>query len=125
IAALGMKPMGGTAEAIRRKVLTAEEALRYAMSLPVATTICGMQSLDVLRQNVRVARDFKPMTEAQMQALRSRCATAAGDGRYEVYKVSIRYDNPITRMPHGFPIDKKQKEVEEILKNPAGTWEAM
>jgi len=29
-------------------VVQAEEMLRYAMSLPVTTTICGMDSLDVL-----------------------------------------------------------------------------
>src|SRR5438270_702189 len=42
IGVLGMKPMGGTAAAIKVGVVTAEEMLRYAMSLPVATTISGM-----------------------------------------------------------------------------------
>ena len=36
--------------------------LRYAMSLPVAVTISGIDSPDVLRQNLRVAHGFKPMT---------------------------------------------------------------
>ncbi len=58
-------------------LVKAEEMLRYAMSLPVATTICGMDSLDVLHQNLRVARGFKPMTEEEMQALRDRCARLA------------------------------------------------
>ena len=124
MAALGMKSMGGTAAAIKQGVLSAEEALRYAMSLPVATTICGMDSLKVLRQNLAIARGFRPMTEKQMHDLRSRCALAAGDGRFEVYKTSLRFDNPMTRLPHGFPIDDKQKEVKEIFEHPAGTWEA-
>src|SRR4030095_4970434 len=34
IAPIGMKSLNGTAEAVRRKVVTVEEALRYAMSLP-------------------------------------------------------------------------------------------
>ncbi len=123
IAALGMKSMGGTAEAIKRKVLSAAEALRYAMSLPVATTISGMESPEILQQNLAVARGFKPMTDQQMQALRERCAATAADGRFEVYKMSLRFDNPLTRLPHGFPIDKKQKEVEEMFDNPASTWE--
>ncbi len=125
IAVLGMKSMGGTAEAIKRKVLSAEEALRYAMSLPVATTITGMDSLEVLRQNLAVARGFTPMTAQQMQALRDRCAATAADGRFEVYKTSLRFDNPMTRLPHGFPVDKKQKEVQEMFDNPGGTWEAV
>ena len=125
MAALGMKPMGGTAAAIRQSVLTAEEALRYAMSLPVTVTITGMDSLAVLHQNLRVARGFRPMPAAQMQALRQRCARHAGDGHFEVYKTSLRFDNPVTRMPHGFPIDETQKEVREMFHNPSGTWETL
>ena len=47
-----------------------EEALRYAMSMPVATTISGMDSLDVLRQNLMIVRGFEPMAPKEMQALR-------------------------------------------------------
>src|ERR1700730_16500391 len=47
IARVGRKPMGGTAGAFKSALVTAEDMLRYAMSLPVATTIAGMDSLDV------------------------------------------------------------------------------
>jgi aryl-alcohol dehydrogenase-like predicted oxidoreductase len=120
IAPLGMKPMGGTAGAIKGGLVKAEEMLRYAMSLPVATTITGMDSLDVLHQNLRVARGFKPLSAEEMQALRDRCAQAAGDGRYEFYKLSLRFDNPQARLPHGFPLDITQKEVQEMLYKEAG-----
>jgi aryl-alcohol dehydrogenase-like predicted oxidoreductase len=120
IAPLGMKPMGGTAGAVKSGLVTAEEMLRYAMSLPVATTIAGMDSLDVLRQNLRVARGFTPMTAAEMRALRDRCAEAAGDGRYEPYKLSLKFDNPQARWAHGFPLDPTQKEVQEMLFKEAG-----
>jgi predicted aldo/keto reductase-like oxidoreductase len=120
IAVLGMKPMGGTATAVKSGLVKAEEMLRYAMSLPVATTISGMDSLDVLRKNLAVARGFRPMTAAQMQALRDRCAEASGDGRHEVYKLSLRFDNPQARLPHGFPLDATQKEVQEMLFKEAG-----
>ena len=90
------------------------------MSLAVATTIAGMDSLDVLRQNVRVARGFTPMTAEQMQTLRDRCAEAAGDGRYEFYKLSLRYDNPQARLSHNLPLDVTQKEVQEMLYKEAG-----
>ena len=123
MAALGMKSMGGTAWAVKNRVVSADELLRYAMSLPVAVTICGMDSLDVLRQNLRIARGFTPMTDGEMDALRARCAPTAADGRYEPYKVSLRYDNPVTRLPHGFPIDPTQREVEDMLDKGTGTWE--
>jgi predicted aldo/keto reductase-like oxidoreductase len=120
IAPLGMKPMGGTAWAIKASLVTAEEMLRYAMSLPVAVTISGMDSLDVLRQNVKVARGFKPLDEGQMQALRDRAARYAADGRFEPYKVSLKFDNPQARLPHGFPIDPTQKEVKEEFRRVMG-----
>ncbi len=123
MAALGMKSMGGTAWAVKNGVVTAEELLRYAMSLPVAVTICGMDSLDVLHQNVRIARGFAPMTAGEMDDVRARCAATAADGRYEPYKVSLRYDNPITRLPHGFPLDPTQREVKAMLAKGTGTWE--
>jgi aryl-alcohol dehydrogenase-like predicted oxidoreductase len=120
IAALGMKSMGGNGNAIKKGVATAQELLRYAMSLPVATTICGMDSMKVLQQNLAVARNFKPMTSGEMQALQGRCLAVAVDGRFEPYKVSLVYDNPVTRQPHGFPIDQDQKEVKEMFKQTIG-----
>jgi len=123
MAPLGMKSMGGTAWAVKSGVVSADELLRYAMSLPVATTISGMDSLAVLHQNLAIARGFTPMTAAAMDALRARCAATAADGRYEPYKVSLRYDNPMTRLPHGFPIDPTQREVTDMLKDGNGTWE--
>jgi uncharacterized protein len=120
IAALGMKPMGGVATAVKSGLVKAEEMLRYAMSLPVATTITGMDSLEVLRQNLGVARGFKPMSSDEMQALRDRCAKEAGDGRHEPYKLSLKFDNPQARLAHGFPLDITQKEVQEMLFKEAG-----
>jgi aryl-alcohol dehydrogenase-like predicted oxidoreductase len=122
MAALGMKSMGGTAESVQKGLVTAEELLRYAMSLPVATTISGMDSMKILEQNLRVARRFTPMSEKEMQVLRERCAAVAADGRFEPYKGSLKFDNPMTRLPHGFPLDKGEKEVKTMLEKGNGTW---
>jgi len=62
IAALGMKSLGGDGQPILHGRRHCGEALRYAMSLPVATTISGIDSVDVLRQNLAIARGFTPMT---------------------------------------------------------------
>jgi uncharacterized protein len=116
IAALGMKPMSGHGEPIQNGAVTAEELLRYAMSLPVAVTITGMEKGDFLRQNLRIAQNFTPMTAAEMQALRDRVKPIAADGHFELYKVSIKFDNPEARIAHGFPIDTQSDEVKEWLK---------
>jgi uncharacterized protein len=106
-AALGMKSLGGGGQAIQQGVISVEEALRYAMSLPVATTISGIDSLPVLRQNLGIARAFKPMAPAEMQALRERCARNAGDGHLELYKTTKRYDGDVGRAEHDFPSSKE------------------
>jgi hypothetical protein len=48
MAALGMKSLGGSGEMVVYGGATVEEALRYAMSLPVATIISGIDSMDIL-----------------------------------------------------------------------------
>ena len=103
IAALGMKSLGGDGQPIQYGVVRAEEALRYAMSLPVATTICGIDSLDVLYQNVGIARGFKPMSPEEMQALRDRCGPSSGDGHLELFKTTKKYDGRVGREQHGYP----------------------
>src|SRR5207248_10372068 len=92
MAGLGMKSLGGNGQPVVKGVVTVDEALRYAMSLPVATTISGIDSLAVLSQNLAIARGFKPMTVQEMEALYKRCAPAAGDGHLEMYKSTMKYD---------------------------------
>jgi len=107
MAPIGMKSLNGTAEAVKRGVITAEEALRYAMSLPVTTTVSGMDSLRVLRKNLAVARQFTPMTVLEKNTYREKCAVAAADGRFELYKVSVYFDGAEGRKQHGFLNDKQ------------------
>ncbi len=103
IAALGMKSVCGEGNPVKKRIVTATEALSYAMSLPVASTVSGIDSLKVLRQNLRIARNFKPLSSDEMQALRTRCAAWAADGRLELYKTSKAFDGPPGRKQHGFP----------------------
>jgi hypothetical protein len=107
MAGLGMKSLGGNGQPIVKAVVTAEEALRYAMSLPVATTISGIDSLAVLHQNLAIARGFKPMTPPEMKALARRCAAEAGDGHLELYKSTMKYDGDVGRHQHGLPPEKE------------------
>jgi uncharacterized protein len=107
IAVLGMKSLGGSGEIVSHGALTAEEGLRYAMSLPVATTISGMDSLGVLEQNLAVARGFKPLTTEALQTLRERARPLAADGRYELFKTSTKYDGKVGREQHHYPPAEK------------------
>lgn len=51
-----------------RFITFVSESLRYVFSLPVSTAIVGMKSLDELNQNVRIAKNFIPMTESEMKS---------------------------------------------------------
>jgi uncharacterized protein len=107
VAALGMKSLGGSGEMVTSGAITAQEGLQYAMSLPVATTISGMDSLGVLEQNLEVARGFQPMSASDMQALRDRVKIYAADGRLELFKTTKKYDGDVGREQHHFPPAQK------------------
>jgi aryl-alcohol dehydrogenase-like predicted oxidoreductase len=100
---LGMKSLGGSGELVTNGAVTAHEGLSYAMSLSVSTTISGMESLAVLQQNLKVAAGFQPLSADAMQATRERVRTFAADGRYELFKTTIKYDGKVGREQHHFP----------------------
>ena len=53
------------------------EAISYTLSLPVSTAIVGCDSIAQLEENVRLAREFTPLSAAQMAALEARTAPIA------------------------------------------------
>jgi len=103
IAAIGMKSLGGNAKVITKKIARVTDALRYAMSLPVCTTVSGIDSLRVLHQNLRIARGFTPMTTRELQSYEQRLAESALDGRFELYKTTAEHEGEVGRKQHGFP----------------------
>jgi aryl-alcohol dehydrogenase-like predicted oxidoreductase len=104
---LGMKSLGGSGEIVSHGAAVIQDALSYAMSLPVATTISGIDSIEVLRQNLGIARGFKPLTAAQMEGLRERSKQYAADGRFELFKTSTKYDGNIGRQQHRYPTSEE------------------
>jgi predicted aldo/keto reductase-like oxidoreductase len=94
MAILGMKPLSNAA-ILKSGNVTAEEALHYAMSVPVTMTITGCQSLANLEQALGVARNFRPMNMKQKIALLEKTAPLAPGGKFEDYKSSNIYDGTI------------------------------
>jgi uncharacterized protein len=107
IAAIGMKSLGGDGRVITRKKARVEDALRYAMSLPVCTTVSGIDSMKVLRQNLKIARAFSPMSDEEMLAYERSVADDALDGRFELYKTTAEHDGDQGRKQHGFPTQEE------------------
>jgi predicted aldo/keto reductase-like oxidoreductase len=103
MAVFSMKSMSGSGESIVHGALTPTEALSYAMSIPgVSTTISGMDSMAVLDQNLQIIRGFSPLNEKQMADLRAH-GKQFNDGRYELFKSTMKYDGDLGREQHNFP----------------------
>jgi len=103
IAAIGMKSLGGDGRAVRKRATSVDDALRYAMSLSVCTTVCGIDSMGVLRQHLRIARGFVPMSAQERRKHEASLTEAALDGRFELYKTSAEHEGDVGRRQHGFP----------------------
>jgi len=57
--------------------LSLREAMYYAFTLPISTAIVGVDSVAQLEDNVRIAREFTPLSEKQMLALAERAGPVA------------------------------------------------
>ena len=107
MAVFGMKSMGGSGEMIVHGAMTPTEALSYAMSVPgVSTTISGMDSMQVLDQNLEILRSYQPLTEKQMSELREH-GKQFSDGRFELFKSTVKYDGDVGREQHDYPMAEK------------------
>jgi len=91
IAVIGMKPLSNGA-ILKTKTITPQEALHYAMSVPVTVTITGCETIANLEQALGVARNFKPLEIPQKIAILKRTAPFADEAKFEDYKSSHIYD---------------------------------
>jgi predicted aldo/keto reductase-like oxidoreductase len=102
IAALAMKSLGGTGVIVTKAGIPVEDALRYVLSLPISTLVSGIDSEKVLDQNLKIVREFRPMQPQERAAIEAQTVTMAGDGRFELFKSSKKFDGPVHRKQHGF-----------------------
>jgi len=86
ISVVGMKGLGGGGGIPKGVGLPAETCRRYSLSMPISTLVCGMTSLRDLRQDVAIARGFKPFTEEEMRDLREKTKEIGATGKLEGYK---------------------------------------
>lgn len=103
IGCIGMKSLGGNGKMVTELGLTAQQARRFSLSLPISTLVCGITSMEDLAQDVEIARSFAPMSEEEKTELLSSIAVEAGDGRFEWFKSTQHFDSQYHRDQHGFP----------------------
>jgi predicted aldo/keto reductase-like oxidoreductase len=104
---IGMKGLAGgntQGRLVEKFGLEPTECYRYCLSLPVATQVVGITTMDQLKADVAMARSFKPMTTGEKETLLSKVRDEASDGRHELFKSAKTYDGPHHRKQHGFDV---------------------
>jgi uncharacterized protein len=71
--------------------VNAIECLHYAMNLPTAVVITGIENEARLAQAFEAVRTFEPMSAAAVSALLAK-TKAYADGTYELFKTSAHFD---------------------------------
>ena len=62
--------------------LTIKEALEYNMSLPVSTTIVGVDNLAQIEENVKIASEFSPLSPDEIAEIEYKCLPIVRQGLY-------------------------------------------
>lgn len=88
---LGMKPMG-FGIILKSNAVTPVECLQYAMNLPITTVITGCDSMEILQQALNTARNFRPLSHRQLEAMLNKTENVGQAGKFELYKTSQQFD---------------------------------
>ena len=91
VGVLGMKSMANGI-LLKSNTVTPIECLHYALNLPTSVVITGIDSLAILDQALEAMRTFRPMSEAEVNAILAKTAAAAAGGVYEPFKTSSIFD---------------------------------
>ncbi len=89
---IGMKPFGDHYILKSRRVAPVD-ALHYSLDLPLDVLVTGIDSLEVLEQNVAAARSFAPLSRERRAAILAETAFAARRGSWEHYKSTNEFDS--------------------------------
>ena len=87
ISVIGMKALGG-GRIPDQLHIPASTCRRFALSLPIATLVCGIKSRENLRQDLEMARAFKPISQDEMKNLLAKTETRGSDGKLEPWKTT-------------------------------------
>jgi aryl-alcohol dehydrogenase-like predicted oxidoreductase len=92
VGVLGMKSLGNGI-ILKSGAVSAIECLHYALNLPTSVVITGIDSLEILDQAFEAARTFRPMGEAEVDALMAKTSGPGSRGEFELFKTSSIFDS--------------------------------
>jgi len=88
------------------------ECLHYALHLPTSVVITGIDSMEILEQDLEAVRTFRPLTEGEVQALLAKTAGPAAWGEFEPFKTSSIFDSTAT---HSEWLGEEPRQVRELM----------
>jgi hypothetical protein len=78
---------------LRSKTVTPIECLHYALNLPTAVVITGIDSMEILDQAFEAVSTFRPLGRSELDALLAKTAGAAARGEFEPFKTTSIFDS--------------------------------
>ncbi|MDE3149028.1 MAG: aldo/keto reductase [Acidobacteriota bacterium] len=75
---MGIQAMKSTANAKLLQAIPLKDCLSYVLSLPIHCLVLGCTTLGQIEDDVRIARQFKPLDEEQLAQIRKRAARLKG-----------------------------------------------
>ena len=85
---IAMKTLAG-GPILRNNIATVSESLHFAMTYPVSTVCSGMDSVDILKENIEITKNYAPMAEDKITALLERTLAPSAGGKNEWYKREV------------------------------------
>jgi hypothetical protein len=113
IGVLGMKSIGNGI-LLKSNTVTAVECLRYALNLPTSVVITGCDSMQVLEQALDVGKTFRPMSDAEVDALLAKTRPAAARGEFELFKTTSIFDSTAT---HPAWLGEEPQRVRDMMQS--------
>ncbi len=100
IGVIAMKTLA-SGHVLRANVVSVQDALGYIWTQPVSTIISGMDTEEFLEANARMAKVFRPLSQAQQLRLLAKTKVQGLTGDFEPFKTPPNFDGPIGRKLHG------------------------
>jgi aryl-alcohol dehydrogenase-like predicted oxidoreductase len=113
IGVLGMKSIGNGI-LLKSNTVTAVECLRYALNLPTSVVITGCDSMQVLEQALDVGKTFRPMSDAEVDALLAKTRPSAARGEFELFKTTSIFDSTAT---HPAWLGEEPQRVRDMMQS--------
>jgi len=111
IGVLGMKSMANGI-ILKSGTVTPLECLHYALNLPTSVVITGCDSMPILDQALEAVRTFRPLSDAEVEALLAKTREPASRGEFEPFKTSSIFDATAT---HPEWLGEESRRVRELM----------